>query len=1008
MKPRVRVTVGLSLAFFTVWVAGGLAQTAAQFEGQRIDDVEYRPANGLDPSDLNQVQLLTKGTALHSRDVAATIDALFSTGRFEDIAAEAERSATGGVVIRFVTKLRMFVGGISVEGKVAAPPNNGQLRSSAQLTLGAPFEQASVDGAVQRMKRLFQSNGFYEATVDPMIDRPAGSVESQQVFIRIQVHGGNRAKYDTPVLQGAAPLDDSTVVKATGWRYPLVHWWKQVSAARTRSGVQGVLSRYEKDDRLLARVDLQDLQYNAAKRRVIPHLAITPGPRVKLTTVEDKVSTRVLKRYVPVFEEQEVDNDLLVEGRRNLHDYLQSQGYYDADVDFRIQPTVNDLETIEYVISKGQRFRMVHLEIHGNKYFDAATIRERMFIAPSAFNLRRGRYSDAFRRRDEATISDLYKSNGFRDVRVTITEDRNYHGKAGDVSATVSITEGTQWLVDRFSANGVEQANRDDVLGSVTSLRGQPFSEVSLAVDRNAILTWYYTHGFPNATFRAEWRNADAPNRVEVTYTITEGAREYVRAVLTHGLSTTRAGLVNKAIALKPGDPLSPVEQTEGQKRLYDLGVFARVDTAIENPDGSTQHKFLLYDFQEANRYTLNIGVGAQVARFGKPSTQSLGSPAGSTGFSPEFSLNVSRINFLGLGHTVSAQAVYSSIQKSGSLSYQQPRFLNFAGRNITYSLTYQDQRDVRTFASKREEGSVQISQKFSKATTGLFRFAYRRVSASQVVIPVLLIPQLLQPVRLGILSTNLLRDRRDNPANPHRGSLNSVDLRLATRYFGSQRSFGAALVRNASYYRLTPNLVLARQTEFGVIRPFSAPAGLSEQESVPLPERFFAGGADSLRAFAFNEAGPRDTGAPLIPGGPASQPTGFPLGGNALFVNNVELRFPLLGDNIQGVFFHDMGNVFTSLTTMSLRFHQRDLQDFNYTAQAAGFGIRYRTPVGPVRVDLAYSLNPPSFEGFSGTPQQLLTCDPNNPASLAKPVCQVTKQSTGSFQFFFSIGQTF
>jgi outer membrane translocation and assembly module TamA len=189
------------------------------------------------------------------------------------------------------------------------------------------------------------------------------------------------------------------------------------------------------------------------------------------------------------------------------------------------------------------------------------------------------------------------------------------------------------------------------------------------------------------------------------------------------------------------------------------------------------------------------------------------------------------------------------------------------------------------------------------------------------------------------------------------------------------------------------------------VILAFNAPAGVTEQESVPLPERFFGGGADSLRAFPYNEAGPRDTGASLVPGGPSSQPTGFPLGGNALFVNNVELRFPLIGQNIQGVVFHDLGNVYSSLDAVSLRFHQRNMQDFNYAVQDVGFGIRYRTPVGPIRGDFAYGLNPPSFVGFKGTPLQLLGCNPNAPPA---GVCQGVPQSISHFQFFISIGQTF
>ena len=102
------------------------------------------------------------------------------------------------------------------------------------------------------------------------------------------------------------------------------------------------------------------------------------------------------------------------------------------------------------------------------------------------------------------------------------------------------------------------------------------------------------------------------------------------------------------------------------------------------------------------------------------------------------------------------------------------------------------------------------------------------------------------------------------------------------------------------------------------------------------------------------------------------------------------------------------MGNVFSTLSNISFRFHQRDLQDFDYAAHAVGFGVRYRTPVGPIRLDLAYSINPPSFIGFNGTPAQLLQCNPNLPPSQLPGFCQGSQQNVSHFQFFFSIGQTF
>ena len=979
---------------------GCLAQVS-QFEGRPIVDIRFVPNQTLDPQDLAKAQPLRKGEPLHSEDVARAIDGLFATGRFEDIVVQAEPSGAG-VVIEFVVKNAWFVGGVSVEGKTPTPPNRGTIATVAQLNLGAPFHDEDVTNAVQSIEHLLQGNGFYETHVEPQVERDSNT---QQVFVTFAVKEGERAKYAEPVIKGQAGLSDATILRATGWRLPIIHWWRKVTDARTRKGVQGLLSKYAKQDRLRATVQVESLDFDAQNRRVHPHLDVEPGPRVQVTTAETKVSKRVLKKYVPIYQEGTVDYDLLVEGKRNLEDYFQSKGYYDVDVDFRQLARQDDTERIEYVISRGQRFKLVHLAFAGNKYFDNETLRERMFMAPASLRVRHGRYSDAFRRKDEENIANLYQSNGFRDVKVASAVERDYHGKSGEIAVTVNIQEGPQWLVDHLDVQGIAQADLKDLTENLASSSGQPFSNVAIASDREYVLTYYFAHGFPSAQFTAAWQVDGTPNHVNLIYTIKEGDRKFVRDILTSGLRTTRPREVNKQITLHPGDALSPIQQTDIQKQLYDLGIFARVDTAIENADGDTDHKYVLYNFEEANRYTFTVGVGAQVARFGQPSNTSLGSPSGTTGFSPDFSLQVSRQNFLGIGHTITAQGVLSNIEKRASLTYLEPRFLDVPGQNLTYTVLFDNTLDVRTFAAKREEASVQLSEKFSRSLTGLFRFAYRRVSTENVVIPVLLIPQLVQPVRIGMLSGTLVQDRRDNPTDPHHGMYNTADLGLAANFFGSERNFARVLLRNATYYRLTKNLVLARQTQLGIIKPFSPPAGISAQESIPLPERFFSGGADSLRAFGYNEAGPRDTGEPVTPGGTASAPTGFPLGGNALFINNVELRFPFLLQNMQGVLFHDIGNVYSSLGDISLHFRQKNLQDFNYGVQDAGFGLRYKTPVGPVRVDLAYAINPPNFIGFKGTPLQLLQCGPN-----AAPVgaCEPVQQNTGHIQFFFSIGQTF
>jgi outer membrane protein insertion porin family len=993
-----------------LWLSPLAFGQAAQFEGRPIVDIQYEPADQpVATQDLDRIQPLKKGQPLRLSDVAAAIDGLYTTGKYNDIQVDAEPSGNG-VIVRFITTNNWFIGHIAVEGKVSDPPNRGQLVNATQLTLGLPFKEADLKAAEDNLKRLLENNGLYDYQLDTKTERDARLQEVNFVFT---LKPGKRAKYEMPVIKGDPRLTDAALIRATGWRILLVHWWRQVTQVRTRNGLDGIRKKYEKQDRLTAQVKLDSLDYDKKRRRVRPNLTVNTGPKVRVKAVEAKISKGKLKSYVPIYEEGAVDRDLLVEGAKNLRDYFQAQGYYDVQVDFREvkQPADDkgsaDEMTIEYVIGKGTRYKLVKVGIQGNKYFKTDDIRERLFLAPNSFIMRHGRYSEEFRTKDEEAIKNLYQSNGFRDVKVISTVDNPYQGKTGEIAVTFRIDEGSQWFVDTLDIDGMRKFDKSHVEGDLSSNARQPFSDVSVAADRNTILSHYYSNGFPKATFQYSYAPSDTPNHAHLTYVVTEGPQQFIRDVEISGLKTTRESLVDKTLDVHKDDELSPLKINSAQKQLYDLGVFAKVNTAIQNPEGETDYKYVLYDFEEANRYVLSVGLGAEVANFGG-TTSDLSAPGGSTGFSPRFSADLSRLNFRGLGQKVTLHTRFSNLDKRASIDYLVPRFMGVAGRDITYSILYDDSRDVRTFASKREEASVQVAQQLSKPTRVLFRFAYRRVTTSNVIIPALLVPQLLQPVRISILSMNLSQDRRDDPTDPHKGIYNTYDAGVATRFFGGQRSFIRGLGRNATYHRLGRNLVLARQTTFGVILPFSPPTGLGATESVPLPERFFGGGENTHRGFPFNQAGPRDIGTPAGPGGTATQPTGFPLGGNAQLFNTVELRFPLLGSNIGGAVFHDFGNVFRSFHDISFRSSQKNLQDFNYMVHAAGFGVRYRTPIGPVRVDLAYSINPPGYLGFKGTVRDLLSCNPNLPPSALPAVCQPVRQNVSHFQFFFTIGQTF
>jgi outer membrane protein insertion porin family len=952
------------------------------YEGQRIVNIRFDPpAQPVASGDLNRLLPWKPGDALHLVDVRAAIKRLFATGSYSSIDVDTEPAAGGvGLVIR--TTEQWFIGPVEVHGKVNLPPSEGQLADASRLDLGQPFSDEDLQTALNGMRGLLERNGLYQAQITPKIARDPAH---QEVSITFQVNAGKRARLTLPTIVGDTKLPADQIAGAA--KYKGWFRWKPATDATVQSGVRNILHRYAKKNRLTASVTLEKREYLPSESRIRPSIEANGGPVVKITAQEAKISQGNLKKYVPVFEEQSVNNDLLVSGARNLRDYFQFKGYFDVQVDFKNATPAPDREEITYRIGLGVRHRVSAVNVRGNHYFRTSDIRERLFTHAAGFiRLRYGRYSESFAKRDEDAITAVYKDNGFRDVKVTAAAVDNYKNKKGALAVTFTINEGQQYLVSSIQVKGLNVPDRPHIVSQLASVSGEPFSESNIANDRDYILVACQKAGYPNATF--DFRSSSGPgaNQMSVDYTINEGSLETVRDVLITGMRTTRERLIKPAIHLKEGDPLSLDAMGAMQRQLYNLGVFDKVDMAIQDPDGDLQEKYVIFHLTEGHKYYTAIGLGAQVARFGG-NQDSLDSPAGATGFAPDVDFELSRLNLWGLGHSINFKGLYSTLDRRASLNYLAPRYHNVEGRNISFTALYDNTRDVLTFTAVRYEGSIQYTQKLSKPSTLLVHYTWRdsKVDESTLKISPLLIPLYSQTSHVAQIGGSLVQDRRDDPTNAHRGFYNSVAVDLAEDYFGGNKNFLRLLGRSSYYKTFGGVYTLASNTEFGVIKSFDLSKGFIPSTYIPLPERFFGGGQTSDRAFPYDQAGPRD---PL---------TGFPIGGDALLFHSTELRFPLIGDNIGGVLFHDMGNVYTGLSELSFRVHQNGLGDFNYMVHAVGFGVTYRTPLGPVRLDLAYSINPPTFNGLKGTYQQLVL----NEATPAV-------QSVSHFQFFFTIGQAF
>ena len=582
-------------------------------------------------------------------------------------------------------------------------------------------------------------------------------------------------------------------------------------------------------------------------------------------------------------------------------------------------------------------------------------------------------------------------------------------------------------------------------LPELSTRPGQPYSEQDLANDRERILNFYFDHGFPNATLEITTNPAkNQPDIEDVTFTIQEGERFTVNRVLVAGTEHTRDYVVNRELQVHEGEALSQQDLLSTQTRLYDLGIFSQVDTAVQNPEGTDPQKNVLVQVQEAKRYTFTYGVGLEFET-GLPAGTT--AAQGSTGVSPRVELDVTRLNVGGRNQTLTFQSHVGRLQQRGLVSYAIPKLFDNDKFKLIYTAFYDNSLDVATFTSQRLEGKIDLRQQFgnSGAEPGTrpgpnaitYRFDFRLVKASNFANNFSEVALLSLPARVGGPGFTFIHDKRDNPLESTKGDYFTLDGFASSTHFGSESDFGRALGQHSTYYafggkgRAGRQFVFARSTSLGLQQPFggtrvvppgACPTNPNTHESIcqgisliPLPEQFFAGGGNSHRGFGLNQAGPRD---------PSS---GFPIGGTALFVNNLELRFPqttlpYLGEGFGFAIFHDMGNVFTAPHDMLkglFRWHQQNPQQclagstpdarcitnfdnsgYDYTSQAVGLGIRYKTPIGPLRFDFGYNLNPTRyFQVFTypvpnTTPRQMISVQET--------------QRLRHFNVFFSIGQPF
>ena len=415
-------------------------------------------------------------------------------------------------------------------------------------------------------------------------------------------------------------------------------------------------------------------------------------------------------------------------------------------------------------------------------------------------------------------------------------------------------------------------------------------------------------------------------------YTVSEGEKIRVDDIHIIGSQQTRNKTVTRNITFHEGDPLSPEQLLTSQQQLYALGLFNRVDVVPVNVKQSDNYRPVIIRLEDSSPIILGYGGGYQDRE------------------GPRGTIEISHNNLFGLARSISFRTRASFREQRGQITYKEPRLFN---RDLDSFVTLFAERTRRvSFNTTRTNAALQILKRFRAVDNYFVRYNFETVDLSDVRVNPLATGQInLGTLKLSTFSTAWLRDTRDDPIEPMRGFFNTLNFSAASRAYGSQANLLSFFGQSQTYRRVSRNAVLATSLRLGWIAPY----GVTPE--VPISERFFAGGSTSLRGFGLDEAGPRD---------PES---GAPLGGNALIIANIELRLPVT-ENLVVAPFYDTGNVFARVKDIKL-------SSFSNTL---GFGFRYKTPFGPLRIDIGFNLSPPERVAhqadFLDDWQPVLRCD--------------------------------
>ncbi len=946
------------LSIFLTSVFATAQQTADQlYNGLKVTKVVLvaQPSTNLDL--LRPLVAQKESSPYSNADIQKSAAALQATGKFTRVEVEVNPEVDG-LRVTFILEPAFYIGMINFPGAT----KDFTYQRLLQVVSYPPQEPYEADQARQgerKLKRFFTREGFF--AVDVKVDSKFD--EARQVAnLDYNITLGPRAKFGKVEIVGP---DEAEVKILKG---VLQSFRARLHGANLKEGMSYNSERLQaatgflqdflgKQNHLAGQVRLSAPQYDPATHRAALSWRVTLGPEVLVKVEGAKVSQKMLRSLVPIYEEKAFDQDLVQEGRRNLISYFQGKGYFEVKVDPQTTQETSQISLV-YRVDPGSRYRVASVRVAGNRHSTPRELAGQIVVQKARF-LSRGKYNTDLVERTVNNLTAYYQATGYSDVKVHSQVKK----QGNNLNVTFQIDEGELTRVAQLEieGNGTQPVAKIAPRGFYLKA-GLPFSQARLDKDRSEIVAGYLELGYPNASLR--WSVHPAPGvtqQVVVTYQIDEGPHVSIAKVAFLGAVHTKQAFLEKNASVKAGAPLNEAKLLGTESALYNLGIFDWATVTPRRPITDQKDEEVQVKVHEAKRNSLTYGFGLQYTPVGGslssgivalPGLPTLGIPRSfipleKNVFSPLGSVEYTRLNILGRAETASIATSISVLDQRGSFNFTDPQFVGLSWASLL-NLSAERSAQNPLFTARLGTASFQLEKILDAAKTRRlqFRYTFQRTTLTDLLIQNF-IPSEDESVRSSMLSASFIRDTRDKPLDAHRGFFQTIDLGISPRALGSSDNFVRFFGQTAYYRQMNPWLVWANNVRVGLVSSFAG-------SHVPISERFFSGGADSLRGFPLNSAGPQIQATLCTK---ANDPTTCtaeitaPEGGHQLFIVNSEARFPLpVYKNLGAVVFYDGGNVYSNIGFSHF---------FSDYSNTVGLGLRYQTPVGPVRIDIGQNLNP-------------------------------------------------